>query len=51
MAPRQFSQHLHPNEDMLQTSTHNHPPTQIIFVAGGMSQGLVIILYRRDLLI
>jgi hypothetical protein len=30
MPPRRFSQHLHPDEYMPQTSTQNQPPTQIL---------------------
>jgi hypothetical protein len=30
MPPRRFSQHLHPDEDILQTSTQNQPPTHIL---------------------
>jgi hypothetical protein len=32
MPPRWFSQRLHPDEDMPQTSTLNHPPTQILSI-------------------
>jgi hypothetical protein len=30
MSPRRFSQRLHPDEDMPQTSTQSQPPTQIL---------------------
>jgi hypothetical protein len=32
MTPRWFSQRLHPDEDLPQTSTQNHPPTQILSI-------------------